>query len=178
MRSLHRLAGVLPAVIVAAALSACSSSSTSPAQQQAQTQTLQAARALASKLQAGKVAQSTGIDLSYDKCGNGNTHVQDVAQQPLKAVDSSLAPAQFNARLVSEVSAAGWKLTAQPKPDANDVLYKIASNGLGGALFISDGPITLSAHLTIISACYDAGSAASGLLNTDSTYPVPSPSSS
>lgn len=184
MRSVPRLAGSLPAAITIAALCACgssgptSSASSAPsAQQQAQSQTLQASRLLADKLRTDDVVWSKGIIASYNQCGNGNTHVQYVANQPLEPFDSSLAPAKFNARLVSEMSGAGWKMTPGPKPGLDTVLYHITDNGLGGQLFINDGPTGENASLFIDSACIDAGSAAAGLRNVQSTYPAPTPSS-
>jgi hypothetical protein len=178
MHSIRRLTGALPAVAAAVALCACGSSPpVSPAQGRAQTQTLQAVRAVASELQADELAKSTAIDLSYDKCGRGSTHVQDVAQLPLVAPGSSLAPATYNARMVSAVSAAGWELTVLPKPDVNDVLYAVARNGFTGRLMISDGPFALTSQLTVAGACYDAGSAAAGLLTADNTFPAPAHSS-
>lgn len=177
MRSLRRLAGALPAVVAIAAVGACGGGSApSQAQQQAQSQTLQASRTLADKLQTDHVVWSKGIVAYYDKCGSGGTHVDYVANQPLEPFDSSLAPTQFNARLVSELSGAGWKLTAGPKPGADTVLYNIADGGLGGQLFINDGPTGENANLFIDSACFDAGSSAAGLRNGQSTYPAPTPS--
>jgi hypothetical protein len=181
MRCVRRLAGSLPAAIAIAALCACGSSgSTSAApsaQQQAQSQALQASRALADKLRTDNVVWSKGIIASYDQCGSGNTHVQYVANQPLESFDSSLAPTKFNARLVSEMSGAGWKLTPGPKPGLDTVRYNITDNGLGGQLFINDGPTGENANLFIDTACFDAGSAAAGLRNVQSTYPAPTPSS-
>lgn len=177
-RSLRRVAASLPAVIAITALGACGGSggSTSSAQQQAQAQTLQASRTLAGKLQADKVVWSKGIVASYDKCGSGTTHVQYVANQPLEPFSQSLTQSALTARLTSEMTGLGWKLTQEPKPAPDTIFYEIASKGLTGELYINDSGLGLNADLFVNSACFDAGSAAAGLQKAQSTYPAPSPS--
>ncbi len=186
-------ARALPVVVAIAALSACgssaatspsSSSSSSAAAQQsqptdlqaAQAQTLQAAQALARELRAGGVAWPKDIVTSYDECGSGSTLFKYVTQQPLEPFASAPAAPKFNARLVSELSGAGWKLTAAPKPDPGTALYNLAGgHGLGGQLLISDRPAGPTASLSIDSGCFDAGSV-EGLGGVTSTYAEPSPS--
>ena len=186
-------ARALPVVVAIAALSACgssaatspsSSSSSSAAAQQsqptdlqaAQAQTLQAAQALARELRAGGVAWPKDIVTSYDECGSGSTLFKYVTQQPLEPFASAPAAPKFNARLVSELSGAGWKLTAAPKPDPGTALYNLAGgHGLGGQLLISDRPACPTASLSIDSGCFDAGSV-EGLGGVTSTYAEPSPS--
>ena len=185
-------ARALPVVVVIAALSACgSSAATSPSSsssssaapqsdptdlQAAQEQTLQAAQALARELRAGGVAWPKDIVTSYDACGTGSTLFKYVTQQPLEPFASAPAASKFNARLVSELSGAGWKLTAAPKPDPGTALYNLAGgHGLGGQLLISDRPAGPTASLSIDSGCFDAGSEG-GLDGVTSTYAEPSPS--
>jgi hypothetical protein len=186
-------ARALPVVVAIAALSACgssaatspsSSSSSSAAAQQsqptdlqaAQAQTLQAAQALARELRAGGVAWPKDIATSYNECGSGSTLFKYVTQQPLEPFASAPAAPKFNARLVSELSGAGWKLTAAPKPAPGTALYNLAGgHGLGGQLLISDRPAGPTASLSIDSGCFDAGSV-EGLGGVTSTYAEPSPS--
>lgn len=185
-------ARALPVVVVIAALSACgSSAATSPSSsssssaapqsdptdlQAAQEQTLQAAQALARELRAGGVAWPKDIVTSYDACGTGSTLFKYVTQQPLEPFASAPAASKFNARLVSELSGEGWKLTAAPKPAPGTALYNLAGgHGLGGQLLISDRPAGPTASLSIDSGCFDAGSE-EGLGGVTSTYAEPSPS--
>ena len=185
-------ARALPVVVVIAALSACgssaatsssSSSSSSAAPQSdptdlqaAQEQTLQAAQALARELRAGGVAWPKDIVTSYDACGTGSTLFKYVTQQPLEPFASAPAASKFNARLVSELSGEGWKLTAAPKPAPGTARYNLAGgHGLGGQLLISDRPAGPTASLSIDSGCFDAGSE-EGLGGVTSTYAEPSPS--
>ena len=185
-------ARALPVVVVIAALSACgSSAATSPSSsssssaapqsdptdlQAAQEQTLHAAQALARELRAGGVAWPKDIVTSYDACGTGSTLFKYVTQQPLEPFASAPAASKFNARLVSELSGEGWKLTAAPKPAPGTALYNLAGgHGLGGQLLISDRPAGPTASLSIDSGCFDAGSE-EGLGGVTSTYAEPSPS--
>jgi hypothetical protein len=185
-------ARALPVVVVIAALSACgSSAATSPSSsssssaapqsdptdlQAAQEQTLQAAQALARELRAGGVAWPKDIVTSYDACGTGSTLFKYVTQQPLEPFASAPAASKFNARLVSELSGEGWKLTAAPKPAPGTARYNLAGgHGLGGQLLISDRPAGPTASLSIDSGCFDAGSE-EGLGGVTSTYAEPSPS--
>jgi len=186
-------ARALPVVVAIAALSACgssaatspsSSSSSSAAAQQsqptdlqaAQAQTLQAAQALARELRAGGVAWPKDIATSYNECGSGSTLFKYVTQQPLEPFASAPAAPKFNARLVSELSGAGWKLTAAPKPAPGTARYNLAGgHGLGGQLLISDRSAGPTASLSIDSGCFDAGSE-EGLGGVTSTYAEPSPS--
>ena len=189
-------ARALPVVVAIAALSACggsaatspssssSSSSSSGAAQQsqptdlqaAQAQTLQAAQALARELRAGGVAWPKDIVTSYDACGTGSTLFKYVTQQPLEPFASAPAASKFNARLVSELSGEGWKLTAVPKPAPGTARYNLAGgHGLGGQLLISDRPAGPTASLSIDSGCFDAGSV-EGLGGVTTTYAEPSPS--
>jgi len=185
-------ARALPVVVVIAALSACgSSAATSPSSsssssaapqsdptdlQAAQEQTLQAAQALARELRAGGVAWPKDIVTSYDACGTGSTLFKYVTQQPLEPFASAPAASKFNARLVSELSGEGWKLTAAPKPAPGTARYNLAGgHGLGGQLLISDRPAGPTASLSIDSGCFDAWSE-EGLGGVTSTYAEPSPS--
>jgi hypothetical protein len=185
-------ARALPVVVVIAALGACgSSAATSPSSsssssaapqsdptdlQAAQAQTLQAAQALARELRAGGVAWPKDIVTSYDACGTGSTLFKYVTQQPLEPFASAPAASKFNARLVSELSGEGWKLTAVPKPAPGTARYNLAGgHGLGGQLLISDRPAGPTASLSIDSGCFDAGSV-EGLGGVTSTYAEPSPS--
>ena len=185
-------ARALPVVVVIAALGACgSSAATSPSSsssssaapqsdptdlQAAQEQTLQAAQALARELRAGGVAWPKDIVTSYDACGTGSTLFKYVTQQPLEPFASAPAASKFNARLVSELSGEGWKLTAAPKPAPGTARYNLAGgHGLGGQLLISDRPAGPTASLSIDSGCFDAGSE-EGLGGVTSTYAEPSPS--
>ena len=185
-------ARALPVVVVIAALGACgSSAATSPSSsssssaapqsdptdlQAAQAQTLQAAQALARELRAGGVAWPKDIVTSYDACGTGSTLFKYVTQQPLEPFASAPAASKFNARLVSELSGEGWKLTAAPKPAPGTARYNLAGgHGLGGQLLISDRPAGPTASLSIDSGCFDAGSV-EGLGGVTSTYAEPSPS--
>ncbi len=174
------------AAIIALAVSACGSASTSgqDAARQTQDRVVTAGRALYLKFFDAKVASNPAMSGNYLPCtaGSGGTKKYYDVSFSLFPVDRNVSLDAYRQQLVGLARAGGWKVSAGSTADSagtDGTRYSLAKGSLNGSLSVLHGVSPkVEASASVDSACFDAGSAASGLANHDKDFPLPHVSAS
>ncbi len=178
-----RLNRPLPAAaaIIAVALSACSSSPPpgQDAAQQAQNKVVPACRTLYLKFFNAKVASNPAMSGNYLPCpsGSGGSKKYYDVSFSLFPVNKNVTLDAYRRQLTDLARADGWKLSPGGTVSVAGIdgtRYHLAKGSLTGSLsvFRNVSP-KVEGSASVDSACFDAGSAASGLANHNKDFPLP-----
>lgn len=175
--------------VIAVAVSGCSSGSNGStsgraAADQARDQVVPAARGLYQKFLDARAVPASGMQGYYLNSGCSGTRERYEADAALYPVDHKVSLEAYTQQLAALARAGGWTLVQDDKanPIGNNAgtYYRITKGSLSGHLsaFPNSSP-KVEGSMTILSACFDAGSLAASLLHASvQNFPVPASSAS